>query len=474
MQTRIRVHGPHCLAVGALALACTLGCPSGGPWYTIGGTVTGLTGSNLTLTTPGQTDLTLMPGQTAFTFARKVESHTAYDVKVGLQPTAGTCSVTAGSGTVDGGDVSVAVTCSGSSAWTETGSMVRPRAGWPVAETLESGKVLVAGGHTSTTQDGWWSKIIADGEVFDPDGGQWTETEPMAVARRGACSVLLPSGEVLALGGQHEEIAGTVVTEKTAELYDPATGTWTRTAGDLNVERAFATCTLLDSGKVLVVGGIIDDLDTGALTATAELYDPVAGTFTLTGSMASARWFHTTTMLLSGKALVVGGCSTEACGIELYDPDNGQWSPTGSVGVYSHTATLLASGTVLVAGGCHTGSNCPPADIEKGASLYDPGSGLWTSTGSLGTGRGYHAALLLDSGDVLVVGGAGPTDRSTERYHPASGTWEPGPSTFVPHGAGNATARLLDGRWLAAGGWNTDTSPHYEVYSAAEIFDEGH
>jgi len=481
MQTRIRRHGSTCLALCALWLAGAMGCDSCGPTstrFTIGGTVAGLTGSSLVLTTPGQADLTLVAGQTSFAFAAKVDDGTPYDVKVGLQPTAGTCSVAQGSGVVHGGDVSVAVTCSGTSAWTETGSMVMPRAGYPVAETLASGRVLVAGGHTSTTRSGWLSEIIANAEVFDLDAGLWTETGAMAVARRGACSIRLPSGDVLAVGGQHEETAGVVVTENTAELYDPASGTWTRTAGDLNVARAWATCTLLDSGKVLVVGGM-DDFDTWNITATAELYDPGSGTFTLTGSMATARWFHTTTKLASGKALVVGGCSDQACiataSTELYDPDTGLWSGAGelSVGVASHTATLLANGAaVLVAGGCHSGTCSSTSGYEMGASLYDPGAGLWTITGSLGTGRAGHAAMLLDSGDVLVAGGVGETDRSTERYHPASGTWEPGPSTFAPHGTG-AVARLPDGRWLVAGGWNTDTEVHFEVYPTAEIFEEG-
>ena len=64
------------------------------------------------------------------------------------------------------------------------------------------------------------------------------------------------------------------------------------------------TATLLPSGKVLVAGGY--SLNVGALRS-AELYDPATGTWTATGDMTIERWYHTSTLLPSGKVLVVGG-----------------------------------------------------------------------------------------------------------------------------------------------------------------------
>ena len=61
----------------------------------------------------------------------------------------------------------------------------------------------------------------------------------------------------------------------------------------------------------------------------------------------------------------------------------------------AETATLLPSGEVLVAGGC------PVCNAE----LYDPATGTWRQTGSLGTARVNHTATLLSNGKVLVVGG---------------------------------------------------------------------
>ena len=84
------------------------------------------------------------------------------------------------------------------------------------------------------------------------------------------------------------------------------------------------------------------------------------------------------------------------------DPASGTWTFTGSLNTarYLHTATLLPNGMVLVAGGFDSTSNA-----SASAELYDPASGTWTVTGSLNTARARHTATLLPNGMVLVAGG---------------------------------------------------------------------
>jgi N-acetylneuraminic acid mutarotase len=174
---------------------------------------------------------------------------------------------------------------------------------------------------------------------------------------------------------------------------------------------------LLPNGKVLVAGG-------SGLTS-AELYDPASGTWTVTGRLANGRESATATLLPDGRVLVAGGVHTggvytKLTSAEVYDPISGRWTATGNMVAirgFGIPATLLPDGKVLVAGGSGSAS----------AELYDPASGTWTATRSMEAARADQTATLLLDGQVLVAGGesviggtAGPV-ASAEIYAPGSG-----------------------------------------------------
>jgi WD40 repeat protein len=252
------------------------------------------------------------------------------------------------------------------------------------ATLLTGGKVLITGGGGRNGDP-----VLATAEVFDPGTGKFTlTTGNMSVARTGHNATLLSDGKVLITGGG----------STTADLYDPSTGKFSPTTGSLVTARNNDTATLLPNGKVLITGGF-----NSAALATDELYDPTTETFSATGSMGAARLSHTATLLTTGpntgKVLVAGGANTSAA--ELYDPATGSFSSTGSMAVArsAQTATLLGDGTILMAGGGDTDG------ITAASELYDPNSGKFSGTGGMQTPREAHTATLLKDGTALVTGG---------------------------------------------------------------------
>jgi len=287
------------------------------------------------------------------------------------------------------------------------------------------------------------------------EAGTWSSAASMHDPREGHTATLLSNGKLLIAGGCAGE-NGNSLGLASAELYDPATGTWTLT-GSMTTARVGPTATLLPGGEVLVAGGI--DVDQQILWGSAELYNPTTGSWTVTGSLNIARHLHTATLLPGGKILVVGGSGGDASA-ELYDPATGTWTLTGSMTTarVEHTATLLASGKVLVVGGSRFGGS---------AELYDPETGTWALTDSNITARTGHTATLLSSGEVLVAGSVSPSRvsavSSAELYAPANGwrlTGSMAAARFY-----HTAALLRSGEVLVAGGTNNALN-----YASAELY----
>ena len=294
--------------------------------------------------------------------------------------------------------------------WTATGDLGTPR-DYHRATLLPNDEVLVTGGERIYVgRLGYVFESKKSAQLYRPGIGRWQRIANMNHKHNGHTATLLPNGQVLVAGGVGCGDPCPPGPRGHAELYDPTTRIWTDTGSPASA-RWYATATLLPNGQVLVAGGRVGDPDFIVAVASAELYDPATGVWTPTGSMTTARAFHTATLLPNGQVLVTGYSDTA----ELYDPATGVWTATGSLttGRSFHTATLLPNGQVLVAGGTWLAS----------AELYDLATGVWTVTGSMTTARGIHTATLLPNGQVLVAGGFDGTDylASSELYDPATG-----------------------------------------------------
>lgn len=301
---------------------------------------------------------------------------------------------------------------------------------------LQNGMVMVAGGINSS---GVVEKSV---ELYDAVNNKWIRTGDMKTARRGHAATLLRDGRVLVTGG-YDGTAATTALNK-AETYDPATGVWTATSGTLVQARRWHTSTLLNTDKVLIVGGAVSS---GSATVV-ELFDPVSGSFTATSTMRVPRQGHTATLLPSGQVLVVGRNNSDNTTLlvnavyvdssrttEVYTPatssTSATWSdgPVMTYGRDSHAATLIGnSNFLLVTGGYNSGTN--RAEVLNVAAT--PLVTSWITTSAMSIARALHTSTYISAIDkVLVVGGYNATSQmltSTELFTlntttPASSTW---------------------------------------------------
>lgn len=330
-----------------------------------------------------------------------------------------------------------------SSGFTATANMETPRVGH-TATLLLNGKVLIAGGEDTG------SLPLQTAELFDPTTNTFSSTGDMTSGRANHTATLLANGKVLLSGGENNLGTSSSVTAS-AELYDPATGTFAAT-GPMAVARTRHTATLLADGRVLLAGGV-----NSGVASAAEIYDPATSTSTSTGSLVFARFNHAAALLADGKVLVAGGEDVnleDVFSAELYDPASGTFTVTGAMidSREMFTLTLLPNGKVLAAGGIQEFSGCSISDCLpnelSNVDLYDPSAGVFTAASSMQQPHGGHTATVLPTGEVLIAGGA---TFAVELFDLMSGTFSLSGSLEVSR-TGHTATLLNDGRVLVTGG----------------------
>ena len=293
--------------------------------------------------------------------------------------------------------------------WSSAGTLSTARA-LHTATLLKSGKVLVVGG---TSGQPYYVGSLASAELYDPQTSSWALAASMHTPRSYHTATLLSDGRVLVVGGIEatNDVSGTVLTS--AELYDPVTNGWTPTT-PLPFARARHTAVLLADDRVLVIGGTDSayPASTGYFP-TAEIYDPASQSWSQVGNMNAPRVDATATVLPDNRVLVVGDDGVNERTAEIFDPQTNGWLPIPDPGVAraEQVAVELRNGMVLVAGGVG----------EVSAQLFDWRRNAWTNAGALSVIRASATATILPDGRVLIAGGFGSKSipwASAEVYDP--------------------------------------------------------
>jgi hypothetical protein len=296
--------------------------------------------------------------------------------------------------------------------------------GSSTATLLPDGRVLIATDSKS--------------EVYDPATGNFTPTGNMLMQQWGFAATLLTNGKVLIAGGVKQSNACCNIAAA-PQLYDPATGTYSLAGPYADMQfhdpyygtfgLTYAAATLLSDGKVLILS-----------EPSAELYDPATDTFSVTGSMVAVDeggvWgkpteiaYRTATLMKNQNILVAGGSPAyydtgdfPLSRAELYDPA-GTFTATSSMHVarFAHTANLMPDGTVFIIGGVFGASYNSSTPL---AEFYNPSTGAFSTPAWMNAARSFHQATLLLDGRVLITGGiawgSGPYQSiaSAELYNP--------------------------------------------------------
>ena len=300
--------------------------------------------------------------------------------------------------------------------------------------------------------------------IWDPATGRFTAIATSVGRRSQPIGVLLLDGRVLIIGGDIAQTPGEppgngTATYSTAELFDPATGSFTP-AGPMVGKGWAPTAIRLTDGRVLVLDGIsVDDAEASdPLLRTAEVYDPATDTFTATGEMAGHAGGANMALLPDGRVLLVGGSWPESNQAEIFDPATATFSRTDDLpsdGLHPQerdhywpsvaaAAVSLPDGRILV-----PGRHCNEIGKDEGSAptisaIFDPATETFSATTPMP--HCIEQAIALPDGRVFLRAFWGVTNWSGI-YDPLDGSVTA--TGAPPAGRYMQVVGLRDGRLLA-------------------------
>lgn len=269
-----------------------------------------------------------------------------------------------------------------------------------------------------------WSADIDNFEVafdYTLPSAQWKNTGHLNIKRFGHTATVLNNGKVLVVGGERD---GLRVWQ--AEIYDPISRTWSqvRQPSDVRKDHEAHLVTLDSSSEktaVLIFGG----LDSGSYTNRAELYDPISNIWSIAPNMNYKRLQHSSSILIDGRVLVTGGFNpTPLNTTEIYNPILNTWSAAQPLNIVrrSHSQVTFkdinGNSKVMVMGGADGAGN-----LLRSTEIYDPINDTWVMGPSMNITRVDFSSVILPDGRILVAGGNSNIDTTSEVYNPKDSSW---------------------------------------------------
>ena len=287
-------------------------------------------------------------------------------------------------------------------------------------------------------------------EMYNPAANTWTILAYMSTPRTNFQTEVI-NGKIYAIGGMKVWNQNDDQLLSSAEVYDPATNTWTAIAS-MSTPRYWFQTEVID-GKIYAIGG---GGSSGTLSS-AEVYDPAADTWTSIASMSTPSK-RLKTEVVNGKIYAIGGQdSSTLSSVEMYDPTTNTWTTLASMSTPRTTfETEVVNGKIYAIGGSSGSINL------KTAEVYDPTTDAWTKLPFMSTSRVYFRTDVVE-GKIYAIGGyaSGSTLSSVEMYDPTTNTWTPIGAMSTPRS--NLETEVIDGKIYAIGGINMSSM---EVYTA--------
>ena len=288
------------------------------------------------------------------------------------------------------------------------------------AVQLNDGRVLLAGGADQ------FGTVLSSCEIYDPTTNSFTATGSMGTSRILHGASVLSDGRVMVAGGTStltpDVTAAITGTLQSAEIFNPATGTWSNTQS-IGGRRLAPALTLLPNGNVMVSGGVAVTIFFGlpiaaSSTTAVQLWNPNTNSWSGGASMSQGRAGHqyNQVTLNDGRVLMTGGLNVPSLlgattaapigGAEVYNPNTNSWQTVNMPNVRAlHSATVLDDGRVAACGGAQ-GTLLVPVSIAN-VDVFDPNTNTWSTAPALTGARASHTANLMPDGTLVLFGGQG-------------------------------------------------------------------